>query len=238
MSHDRYENPLIARYASPEMSALWSDQRKFSTWRRIWLYLAEAEQELGLPVTSEQIAEMRQHLDDIDFAAANAYERRFRHDVMAHNHAFGDICPAARPIIHLGATSCSITDNTDLILLRDGLRMIAQRVASVIDALGKFAGEKRNLACLAFTHLQAAQPTTVGKRACLWASDLALDLREVEHRLAALKALSMKGTTGTQASFLALFDGNHAKVRMLEQRVAEKMGFDSVYPVTGLTYPR
>ncbi len=238
MSHDRYENPLISRYASREMSALWSDQRKFSTWRKIWLWLAEAEQELGLPITNEQLAEMRQHLDDIDFAAANAYERRFRHDVMAHNHAFGDACPTARPIIHLGATSCSITDNTDLILLRDALQMVAQRLASVIDLLGKFAQQERSLACLAFTHLQPAQPTTVGKRACLWASDLALDLTEIEHRLAELKALSMKGTTGTQASFLALFEGDSAKVRELERRVAEKMGFAEVYPVTGQTYPR
>jgi len=238
MPHDRYENPLISRYASPEMSALWSDQRKFSTWRRIWLYLAETQQELGLPITNEQLAEMRQHLDDIDFAAASAYERRFRHDVMAHVHALGDVCPQARSIIHLGATSCSITDNADLILLREALKMVAQRLAAVIDALGSFAADHRDLPCLAFTHLQPAQPTTVGKRACLWAHDLATDLAEVEHRLASLKALSMKGTTGTQASFLALFHGDHQKVRQLEQRVAKKMGFDAVYPVSGQTYPR
>lgn len=238
MSHDRYENPLISRYASREMSALWSEQRKFSTWRRIWLYLAEAEQELGLAVTSDQIAELREHLDDIDFTAAAAHERRLRHDVMAHVHALGDICPLARPIIHLGATSCSITDNTDLILLREGLTMIARRVAKVIDLLGKFALEQRDVACLAFTHLQPAQPTTVGKRATLWAHDLALDLAELEHRIDSLKALSMKGTTGTQASFLALFHGDHAKVRKLEQRVAEKMGFTEVYPVSGQTYAR
>ena len=238
MPHDRYENPLIARYASAEMSALWSDQRKFSTWRRIWLYLAEVEQELGLPITDAQLAELRQHLDDIDFAAANAYERKFRHDVMAHVHAFGDICPTARPIIHLGATSCSITDNADLLILREALGMVAQRLAGVIDRLGSFAAKQRDLPCLAFTHLQPAQPTTVGKRACLWAHDLAIDLAEVEHRLASLKALSMKGTTGTQASFLALFDGNQDKVRRLERRVAEKMGFDDVYPVSGQTYTR
>jgi len=238
MPHDRYENPLIARYASGEMSALWSDQRKFSWWRRIWLYLAEAEQELGLPISDAQLAELRAHLDDVDFAAADAYERKFRHDVMAHVHAFGDVCPAARPIIHLGATSCSITDNADLLILRDALGMVAQRLAAVIDRLGTFAAQYRDLPCLAFTHLQPAQPTTVGKRACLWAHDLAVDLAEVEHRLASLKALSMKGTTGTQASFLALFDGDHEKVRRLERRVAEKMGFDDVYPVSGQTYTR
>jgi adenylosuccinate lyase len=238
MSHDRYENPLIGRYASREMSGLWSDQRKFSTWRRIWLYLAEVEQELGLEITDAQLAELRAHLDDIDFAAANAYERKFRHDVMAHVHAFGDVCPAARPIIHLGATSCSITDNADLLILRAALGMVAQRLASVIDHLGKFAAQYRDLPCLAFTHLQPAQPTTVGKRACLWAHDLAVDLVEIEHRLASLKALSMKGTTGTQASFLALFNGDHEKVRRLELRVAEKLGFDDVYPVSGQTYTR
>lgn len=238
MSHDRYENPLISRYASREMSSLWSEQRKFGLWRRIWLYLAEAEQELGLPITDAQLVEMREHLDDIDFAAANAYERKFRHDVMAHVHAFGDVCPVARPIIHLGATSCSITDNADLLILREALGMVAQRLAAVIDHLGRFAMQYRDLPCLAFTHLQPAQPTTVGKRACLWAHDLAVDLAEVEHRLASLKALSMKGTTGTQASFLALFDGDQQKVRRLERRVAEKMGFADVFPVSGQTYTR
>jgi adenylosuccinate lyase len=238
MSHDRYENPLISRYASREMAELWSEQRKFTTWRKIWLWLAEAEQELGLAISNEQLAEMRTHLSDIDFAAAQAYERRFRHDVMAHVHAFGDVCPAARPIIHLGATSCSITDNSDLLQLRDALHMVSQRLAAVIDHLGTFAARYRDLPCLAFTHLQPAQPTTVGKRATLWAHDLALDLEEVEHRLSSLKALSMKGTTGTQASFLALFQGDHAKVRELELRVARKMGFDGVYPVSGQTYTR
>jgi adenylosuccinate lyase len=238
MPHDRYENPLIARYASGEMSSLWSDQRKFSTWRRIWLYLAETEQELGLAISDAQLAELRAHLEEIDFASANAYERKFRHDVMAHVHAYGDVCPAARPIIHLGATSCSITDNADLLILREALGMIAQRLAAVIDRLGAFAAQYRDLPCLAFTHLQPAQPTTVGKRACLWAHDLTVDLAEVEYRLTTLKALSMKGTTGTQASFLALFDGDHEKVRRLERRVAEKMGFDDVYPVSGQTYTR
>jgi adenylosuccinate lyase len=238
MSHDRYDNPLTGRYASPEMSALWSEQRKFSTWRRLWVVLAEAERELGLPITEQQIAELAAHTDDIDFAAAAAYERKLRHDVMAHVHAYGDQCPTARPIIHLGATSCYVTDNTDLILIREALHMTARRLAAVIDALARFAAEHRNLACLGFTHLQPAQPTTVGKRACLWAYDLALDLAEVEHRLVTLRARSVKGTTGTQASFLALFGGEHAKVRELERRVAEKLGFAASYAVTGQTYSR
>ncbi len=236
--HDRYENPLTGRYASPEMAALWSEQRKFSTWRRLWVVLAEAERELGLPISEAQIAELKAHTDDIDFAVATAYEQKLRHDVMAHVHAYGDLCPTARPIIHLGATSCYVTDNTDLILIREALQMTARRLAAVIDALARFAAQHRSLACLGFTHLQPAQPTTVGKRACLWAYDLALDLAEVEHRLGELRARSVKGTTGTQASFLALFDGNHAKVRKLEARVAEKLDFASSYAVTGQTYTR
>lgn len=238
MSHDHYENPLTGRYASREMSALWSEQRKFSTWRRLWVALAEAERELGLPITDEQIAELAREVDNIDFAAARAYEKKLRHDVMAHVHAYGDVCPTARPIIHLGATSCYVTDNTDLILIREGLEMTARRLAAVIDALGRFAAEHRSLPCLGFTHLQPAQPTTVGKRACLWAYDLALDLAEIEHRLATLRARSVKGTTGTQASFLALFDGDHAKVRRLEQLVAHKLGFAESFAVTGQTYTR
>src|SRR5882757_8133929 len=166
MSHEIYENPLISRYASREMATLWGDQRKSSTWRRLWVALAEAEAELGLPVTQQQIDELRAHVDDIDFAAANRYERKLRHDVMAHVHAYGDVCPSARAIIHLGATSCYVTDNTDLILLREGLTMVARRLAGVIQSLAAFAKEHRNLACLGFTHMQPAQPTTVGKRAC------------------------------------------------------------------------
>ncbi len=233
-----YENPLIGRYASREMSALWGAQRKFSTWRRLWVALAEAEHELGLPISKEQIAELRKHVDDIDFAAAAKYERELRHDVMAHVHAYGDACPAARPIIHLGATSCFVTDNTDLILLRDAMQMVRDRLVAVIDALARFAAEHRAIPTLGFTHMQPAQPTTVGKRACLWAYDLVQDLEEIEHRLGALKARSTKGTTGTQASFLQLFDGDQAKVRRLEQLVAEKIGFDQTYAVTGQTYPR
>src|SRR5690606_38318507 len=211
-AHERYENPLISRYASSEMAGLWSDQRKFGMWRRLWVMLAEAEQELGLPITDAQLAEMRAHLDDIDFAAAARHEKRLRHDVMAHVTTFGEACPTAKPIIHLGATSCYVTDNTDLILMREGLQLVAQRLAAVIDALGTFAARYRDLPCLGFTHLQPAQPTTVGKRATLWAYDLALDLAEVEHRIATLRARSVKGTTGTQASFLELFDGDHARV--------------------------
>ena len=238
MSHDRYENPLITRYASAEMSELWSAQRKFSTWRKLWIVLAESEKELGLDVTDDQIAELKSHVDDIDFEAAANYEKRLRHDVMAHVHAYGDVCPTARPIIHLGATSCFVTDNTDLILLRDALGMVQQRLVAVIGCLAEFAMKYRDLPCLGFTHLQPAQPTTVGKRACLWAYDLVMDLEEINHRLASLKARSTKGTTGTQASFLELFDGDHDKVRELENSVAEKIGFDATYAVTGQTYSR
>jgi adenylosuccinate lyase len=233
-----YDNPLIARYASAAMSRLWGPQRKFSTWRRLWVALAEAEAELGLPVTAEQIAEMKSHLDDIDFQVATSYERRLRHDVMAHVHTFGDQCPKARPIIHLGATSCYVTDNTDLILLREALELVRSRLVTVIDQLGAFAQKYRDQACLAFTHMQPAQPTTVGKRACLWAYDFVLDLEEIEHRLALLKAHGSKGTTGTQASFLELFHGDHAKVRRLDELICRKIGFAEAYPVTGQTYPR
>ena len=235
---NQYDNPLASRYCSPEMSALWSPQRKFSTWRRLWVALAEAEAELGLAVTRQQIDQLKGHVDDIDFEAAARYERKLRHDVMAHVHAYGDACPAAMPIIHLGATSCYVTDNTDLLLLREGLEMIGARVAAVIDSLATFAAKYRDLPCLGFTHLQPAQPTTVGKRACLWAYDFAMDLAEIEHRIASLKALGNKGTTGTQASFLELFHGDHAKVRQLEDLICRKIGFDAAYAVSGQTYSR
>lgn len=233
-----YDNPLISRYASREMAQLWGPQRKFSTWRRLWVALAEAEAELGLPITKKQIDQLRAHVDDIDFDKAAGYEHKLRHDVMAHIHAYGDVCPDARAIIHLGATSCYVTDNTDLILMRQSLEWVRARLVGVVHQLGIFAEKHRDLPCLGFTHLQPAQPTTVGKRACLWMYDLVLDLTELEHRLEQLKARGAKGTTGTQASFLQLFDGDHAKVRRLEQLIAEKMGFAASYPVTGQTYSR
>lgn len=236
--HEFYENPLIRRYASPEMSRLWGDEKKFRTWRQLWIWLAESESELGLPITSAQIDELKKHRDTIDFEAAQAHERRLRHDVMAHVHTYGDQCPQARGIIHLGATSCYVTDNTDLLLMREGLQRVAARLAAVIDRLGAFATKYRDLPCLGFTHMQPAQPITVGKRACLWAYDLAMDLEEIEHRLKTLKARGVKGTTGTQASFLELFNGQHDKVRQLESLVAKKMGFADVYAVTGQTYTR
>jgi len=237
-SFQQYDNPLIARYASPEMSALWSPQRKFSTWRRLWVALAEAEAELGLPISPAQIAELKAHVDDIDFDAARRHERRVRHDVMAHVHTYGDVAPGARPIIHLGATSCYVTDNGDLLLLREALQMVRARLVAVIDRLGQFAAQQRALPCLAFTHLQPAQPTTIGKRACLWAYDLVMDLADLEYRLSTLRALGSKGTTGTQASFLELFQGDHEKVRRLEQLVCQKIGFDQSYAVSGQTYSR
>ena len=238
MANEYYENPLISRYASRSMARLWSDQRKFSTWRQLWVWLAQSEQELGLSITDQQLAELESHIETIDFAAAADYERRLRHDVMAHVHAYADDCPTARGIIHWGATSCFVTDNTDLLLLREALQQIRDRLVCVIDTLAGFAAAQRDVACLAYTHLQPAQPTTVGKRACLWLHDLVSDLADVEFRLDHLKARSTKGTTGTQASFLELFEGDHQKVRQLERRVAEKMGFSDSYPVTGQTYSR
>ncbi|PQO34644.1 adenylosuccinate lyase [Bremerella cremea] len=238
MSHEQYENPLISRYASRDMSFLWSPQKKHSTWRRLWLALAEAEQELGLTIGDDQLEAMRAHLDDIDFDLAAKHEKSRRHDVMAHVETFAEAAPVAKPIIHLGATSCFVTDNTDLILLRQSLELVRDRLVRTIVLLSDFAKQYRDLPCLGFTHLQSAQPTTIGKRATLWCYDLVLDLEEVEHRLALLRFRSTKGTTGTQASFLELFQGDHAKVKQLEKRVAEKMGFDQLYAVTGQTYSR
>jgi adenylosuccinate lyase len=238
LSHDHYDNPLISRYASPEMSRLWGGRRKFSTWRKLWVWLAEAEAELGLGISTAQLDALRRHVDDVDLEAAARHERRLRHDVMAHVHAYGDVCPEARGIIHLGATSCYVTDNTDLLLMREGLGLVAGRLAAVIDRLATFAVRWRDTACLGFTHFQPAQPTTVGKRACLWAYDLAIDLEEIERRITTLKARGAKGTTGSQASFLELFHGDHAKVQKLDELVAHKMGFDATYAVTGQTYSR
>jgi adenylosuccinate lyase len=235
---DLYDNPLIGRYASAEMSRLWGPQRKFRTWRRLWVALAEAQAELGLSIRQEQLAELRAHVDDVDLELAGRYERKLRHDVMAHVHAYGDACPTARGIIHWGATSCYVTDNTDLLLMREALTLVRDRLARVVDRLATFAAEHRSLACLAFTHFQPAQPTTVGKRACLWLYDLVTDLAEVETRIAGLKARGAKGTTGTQASFLELFGGDHEKVRRLDELVSRKIGFESSYPVTGQTYTR
>ena len=207
MANEYYENPLISRYASRSMARLWSDQRKFSTWRQLWVWLAQSEQELGLSITDQQLAELESHIETIDFAAAADYEQRLRHDVMAHVHAYADDCPTARGIIHWGATSCFVTDNTDLLLLREALQQIRDRLVCVIDTLAGFAAAQRDVACLAHSQLQPAQPTTVGKRACLWLHDLVSALADVEFRLDHLKARSPKGTTGTQASFLELFAG-------------------------------
>ena len=238
MNHDVYDNPLIGRYASAEMSQLWSPQTKHSTWRKLWVALAESEAELGLKITQQQIDELRAQVDDIDFAAAARYELQLRHDVMAHVHAYGDVCPTARPIIHLGATSCYVTDNTDLILMRRGLEMLRSKLVATIDRLAKFAEQYRALPCLGFTHLQPAQPVTVGKRATLWCYDLVLDLEELEHRIAAIKLRGVKGTTGTQATFLSLFNGDHDKVEELDRVVCHKLGFTAAYAVTGQTYSR
>jgi adenylosuccinate lyase len=243
---DVYDNPLVTRYASPEMARLWGPQHKIRTWRQLWIALAEAEQEMGLladdgvtpRISDEQVRQLRAHVDDIDFDRAHELERRLRHDVMAHIHAYGEVCPAAKDIIHLGATSCYVTDNADLIILREGMGLLRDRLVGLIDALAAFAGRWRDLPTLGFTHFQPAQLTTVGKRACLWCYDFVLDLEEMEHRLERLRFRGVKGTTGTQASFLALFRGDHEKVRRLDKLVARKMRFDRVYPVTGQTYSR
>ncbi len=233
-----YVSPLVERVATREMTRLWSADRKFSTWRRCWLALAEAEKELGLPITDEQLDEMRAHLDDIDYEKAREYERKTRHDVMAHIHAFGDVAPKARPIIHLGATSCYVGDNTDLILIRDGLGMLLTRAVAVLDKLRAFALQYKDMPTLGYTHYQPAQVVTVGKRACLWAQDLLMDIQDIESLLGRLRCRGVKGTTGTQASFMALFDNDHDKVRRLDQMVAEKLGFASSFTITGQTYTR
>lgn len=235
---ERYENPLCRRYAGREMQEIFSDDRKFSTWRRLWLALAEAQKELGLDITEEQLAEMRAHLTDIDYTMAAEKERELRHDVMAHIHTFGAACPKARPIIHLGATSCFVGDNTDVILQRDALRRIRQLLLQAIAALTEFAEAYQAQPALAYTHFQAAQPTTLGKRATLWLQDLMMDLEHLDQVLNGLKLLGCRGTTGTAASFLELFAGDRDKVRQLEKRIAEKMGFSQVYPVSGQTYSR
>ena len=236
--HDRYVNPLCTRYAGRTMQHIYSDDNKFSTWRRLWVALAESEQELGLPITDEQIRELRAHITDIDYDYAAAREHEVRHDVMAHVLTYGACCPEAKPILHLGATSCYVGDNTDIILMREALEQIRSLLVNVIQALADFAEAHKAEPTLAYTHFQAAQPTTVGKRATLWTQDLLMDLEQLEFQLGNLKLLGCKGTTGTGASFLALFDGDEQKVVALEQKICEKMGFPGAYPVSGQTYSR
>jgi adenylosuccinate lyase len=238
MSHTTFRSPLADRYASRAMLELWSLQTRHGLWRRLWLALAEAERDLGVTIPDDAVSQMRAHLDDIDFDAVAEYEKRFRHDVMAHIHAFGDVAPAAKGVIHLGATSCFVTDNGDLIQMRRGLELLRGRLIAVIRALATFAKEWKNEPALGYTHLQPAQLTTVGKRATLWLQDLVLDLADIDHRIAQIPMRGVKGTTGTQASFLELFGGDHAKVRALDARVCKAMGFPGSIPVSGQTYSR
>ncbi len=237
-SLDRYVHPLTDRYASREMQSVFSPGRKFGVWRRLWLALAESEAELGLDISEQALDEMRAHLDSVDLARAAELEKRFRHDVMAHVHLFGEDAPAAKRIIHLGATSAFVGDNTDLILHREALELVRARIVRCVERLASFAREHAELPTLAYTHFQPAQPTTVGKRATLWIQDLLLDLEDVDHRLATLRFRGVRGTTGTQASFLELFDGDHSKVEALDEAVGRRMGFEATYPVSGQTYSR
>ncbi|MCB9687585.1 MAG: adenylosuccinate lyase [Alphaproteobacteria bacterium] len=238
MSRPVWESPLPRRWATAAMARLWSDDHKFGTWRRLWLALAEAEQALGLPISDAALAELREHLDDIDYEAAAAYERELRHDVMAHVHALGDVAPLARPIVHLGATSCYVGDNADLVSVRASLDLLLPKLATVVARLAAFAERWAQQPTLGFTHFQPAQPTTVGKRACLWLQDLVIDLAAIERARAEVRFRGVKGTTGTQASFLELFEGDHDKVRELDRRVAAAFGFERTWAVTGQTYPR
>ena len=233
-----YENPLLSRYASREMAENFSDDKKFRLWRRLWIALAESEKELGLPITDAQIAEMKAHADDINYDDARKFESEVRHDVMAHVKAFGKLAPSAMPIIHLGATSCYVTDNAEIMIINDALALVEKKLVNVMDKLQKFARKYKALPTLGFTHLQPAQLTTVGKRATLWLSDLAMDYRSLSDLKGTVKLRGVKGTTGTQASFLDLFDGDGAKVNALEKLVVSKLGYDKVYGVTGQTYPR
>ncbi|MDY3239473.1 MAG: adenylosuccinate lyase [Anaerovoracaceae bacterium] len=233
-----YTSPLSERYPSKEMQYLFSPEKKFRTWRRLWIALAEAEQELGLDITDEQIAELKAHQDDINYDVAKEREALVRHDVMSHVYAYGTQCPSAKGIIHLGATSCYVGDNTDMIIMAEGLKLIRVKLINVISQLAKFAEKYKDLPTLAFTHFQPAQPTTLGKRATLWLQDLVMDLSDLDYVLDSLRLLGSKGTTGTQASFLDLFEGDHEKCRKLDQLIAEKMGFPGCYPVSGQTYSR
>ena len=236
--YNRYTSPLTGRYASKEMQYIFSQDNKFRTWRKLWIALAETEHELGLNITKEQIDELKAHQDEINYEVAEAREKEVRHDVMSHVYAYGVQCPKAKGIIHLGATSCYVGDNTDIIIMREGLELVHKKLVNVINELSKFAMKYKDMPTLAYTHFQPAQPTTVGKRATLWLNELVLDLEDLEYVLGSLKLLGSKGTTGTQASFLELFDGDHAKCRQLDQMIAEKMGFTSCYPVSGQTYSR
>ena len=238
MVKDTYESPLSARYASKEMKYIFSPDKKFRTWRKLWIALAESEKELGLPITQEQIDELKAHADDINYEVAQEREKIVRHDVMSHVYAYGVQCPNAKGIIHLGATSCYVGDNTDIIIMTEGLKLIRNKLITVIRNLSKFADEYKALPTLAFTHFQPAQPTTVGKRATLWLQELLMDLEDVEYQLSKAKLLGSKGTTGTHASFLELFDGDHEKCKMLDRKIAEKMGYKACFPVSGQTYSR
>lgn len=236
--HNRYTSPLTGRYASEEMQYIFSQDNKFRTWRKLWIALAETEHELGLNITKEQIEELKAHQDEINYEVAEAREKEVRHDVMSHVYAYGVQCPNAKGIIHLGATSCYVGDNTDIIIMRQGLELVRKKLINCINELSKFALKHKDLPTLAYTHFQPAQPTTVGKRSTLWINDLVMDLQDLDYVLESLKLLGSKGTTGTQASFLELFDGDHSKCRELDQKIAEKMGFKSCYPVSGQTYSR
>lgn len=238
MSTDIYTSPLSERYASKEMKYVFSPDMKFRTWRRLWIALAETEKELGLPITDKQIEELKASKDDINYDVAKEREKIVRHDVMSHVYAYGQQCPTAKGIIHLGATSCYVGDNTDVIIMREGLHIVRRKLINVIAALADFAEKYKDLPTLAFTHFQPAQPTTVGKRACLWLNDLYMDLEDLDYIISRLKMLGSKGTTGTQASFLELFDGDHEKCKEADRRIAAKMGFDACFPVSGQTYSR
>lgn len=238
MAHTNYESPLSTRYASERMQYLFSAQNRIATWRKLWCILAECEMALGLPIAAAQIDEMRASVDDIDFDMANTYEKKFRHDVMAHVHTYGEKCPTAKPIIHLGATSCYVTDNTDAMIMRDALHMLQGKLTHILRMLASFAETYKTLPTLAYTHFQPAQPTTVGKRCTLWMLDIMQDIAEIQNMIDTIKPLGCKGTTGTQASFLALFGDDYEKVLQLDHMIAEKMGFDAPVAVSGQTYSR
>lgn len=235
---DKYQSPLSERYASKEMQYIFSPDKKFRTWRRLWIALAESEKELGLDITDEQIAELKEHAEDINYDVAKEREALVRHDVMSHVYAYGVQCPKAKGIIHLGATSCYVGDNTDIIVMTEALKLVHKKLVNVLNELGKFADKYKAQPTLAFTHFQPAQPTTVGKRATLWMNELVLDLEDLEYLIGSMKLLGSKGTTGTQASFLELFDGDHDKIRKIDKMIAQKMGFENCYPVSGQTYSR